>query len=121
MAFKLTYRDGEADDYGDDTAWAVEDGVLKMGREDGNWTVLVSPSHWATIEVGADRKDDGKEDKEKKDDEKKDREAKDKKGDKDEKDTDNKGDEDDDESDGDDKPDGDDKKSDEKKSDEDDD
>jgi hypothetical protein len=32
MAFKRTYRGGEADDYGDDTAWAVEDGVLKMGR-----------------------------------------------------------------------------------------
>lgn len=66
MAFKLTYRDGEADDYGDDTAWTVEDGVLKMGREDGNWTVLVSPSHWATIEVGDDRKDSDKDDDDKK-------------------------------------------------------
>ncbi|MDT5009075.1 MAG: hypothetical protein QOH57_692, partial [Mycobacterium sp.] len=68
MAFKLTYRDGEADDYGDDTAWVVEDGVLKMGREDGNWTVLVSPSHWATIEVGTEKDDkDDKDDKDKKD------------------------------------------------------
>ena len=59
MAFKLTYRDGEADDYDDSTQWAVEDGVLKMGREDGEWTVLVSPSHWATIEVDRDNKDSG--------------------------------------------------------------
>lgn len=54
MAFKLTYRDGEADDYDDGTAWAVEGGVLEMGRESGKWTVLVSPSHWATIEVRDD-------------------------------------------------------------------
>jgi hypothetical protein len=113
MAFKLTYRDGEADDYGDDTAWAVEDGVLKMGREDGNWTVLVSPSHWATIEVGSDHKGDDKEDKKKKDDEKKDKEDKDKK-DKAAKD------DGDDESDGDDKDD-DEADDDDKKSDEDDD
>jgi hypothetical protein len=113
MAFKLTYRDGEADDYGDDTAWAVEDGVLKMGREDGNWTVLVSPSHWATIEVGSYHKGDDKEDKKKKDDEKKDKEDKDKK-DKAEKDND------DDESDGDDKDD-DEADDEDKKSDEDDD
>jgi hypothetical protein len=25
--------------------------VLKLGREDGEWTVFVSPGHWATIEV----------------------------------------------------------------------
>lgn len=56
MAFKLTYRDGETDDYDDSTRWAVEDGVLKMGREFGEWTVLVSPSHWATIEVEGDQK-----------------------------------------------------------------
>ena len=30
---------------------AIEDGVLKMGHEAGKWTVLVSPGHWATIEV----------------------------------------------------------------------
>jgi hypothetical protein len=52
MAFKLTYSDGQATDYDDDTAWEVDDGVLKMGRKEGDWTVLVSPSHWAVIEVG---------------------------------------------------------------------
>jgi hypothetical protein len=52
MAFKLTYTDGQETDYGDDTAWEVDDGVLKIGREKGEWTVLVSPSHWAVIEVG---------------------------------------------------------------------
>jgi hypothetical protein len=60
MAFKLTYTDGQETDYDDDTAWEVESGVLKMGREAGNWTVVLSPSHWAVIEV-ADahpRKDD---------------------------------------------------------------
>ena len=30
----------------------MDDGVLKMGRTEGDWTVLVSPSHWAVIEVG---------------------------------------------------------------------
>ena len=55
MAFKLTYHDGQDDDYDDSTSWVVEDGVLKMGREEGNWTVLVSPSHWATIEVKKDK------------------------------------------------------------------
>ena len=59
MAFKLTYTDGEADDFGDDTAWVVEGGVLKMGREPDSWTVLVSSSHWATIEVTQDRPTDG--------------------------------------------------------------
>jgi hypothetical protein len=35
----------------------VEDGVVKMGREAGKWTVFVSPSHWATLELvsGKDR------------------------------------------------------------------
>ena len=55
MAFKLTYRDGQNDDYDDSTLWVVEAGVLKMGHEEGNWTVLVSPSHWATIEVKKDK------------------------------------------------------------------
>jgi hypothetical protein len=36
--------------------------VLKLGREDGEWTVFVSPGHWATIELGK-----GKEPKQKKD------------------------------------------------------
>lgn len=63
MAFKLTYRDGQEDDYDDSTAWAVEDGVLKMGHEADKWTVLVSPSHWATIEVQPEKSsDDEKED-----------------------------------------------------------
>lgn len=55
MAFKLTYSDGQETDYDDDTAWEVDDGVLKMGRRDGEWSVLVSPSHWAVIEVGGER------------------------------------------------------------------
>jgi hypothetical protein len=52
MAFKLTYTDGQESDYDDETKWEVEGGVLKLGREDGQWSVLVSPGHWATIEVG---------------------------------------------------------------------
>ncbi|ORV14670.1 hypothetical protein [Mycobacterium celatum] len=52
MAFKLTYSDGQETDYDDSTKWEVENGVLKMGREAGKWSVLISPSHWATIEVG---------------------------------------------------------------------
>jgi len=64
MAFKLTYSDGQESDYDDDTAWEVDNGVLKMGREDGKWTVLVSPSHWAVVELipspsGMDKGDDG--------------------------------------------------------------
>ena len=62
MTFKLTYSDGQETDYDDDTAWEVDDGVLKMGRKEGDWTVLVSPSHWAVIEVGGadSHKDDDK-------------------------------------------------------------
>jgi hypothetical protein len=69
MAFKLTYRDGQEDDYDDSTAWAVEGGVLKMGHKADKWTVLVSPSHWATIEVqpekssGDQKEDDSERDK----------------------------------------------------------
>jgi hypothetical protein len=60
MAFTLTYSDGQETDYDDDTAWEVDDGVLKMGRRDGEWSVLVSPSHWAVLEVGGQRQtDDG--------------------------------------------------------------
>ncbi|MCW2588795.1 MAG: hypothetical protein JWQ86_1222 [Mycobacterium sp.] len=67
MTFKLTYSDGQETDYDDDTAWEVDDGVLKMGRKEGDWTVLVSPSHWAVIEVGGaslhkDGEDDGGDD-----------------------------------------------------------
>jgi hypothetical protein len=71
MAFKLTYTDGQADDYDDSTAWAVEDGVLKMGHQSGDWTVLVSPSHWATVEIAQD-KDEGKDAKDDDDDKEKD-------------------------------------------------
>jgi hypothetical protein len=74
MTFKLTYTDGQETDYDDDTAWEVDDGVLKMGRKEGDWTVLVSPSHWAVIEVGGTdlyKKDDG-DDSDDKDDAKKD-------------------------------------------------
>jgi hypothetical protein len=72
MAFKLTYSDGQSTDYDDSTNWEVENGVVKLGRESGKWTVLISPSHWATLELetgedkGGDDKDD-KKDKDKKD------------------------------------------------------
>ena len=70
MAFKLTYSDGQETQYDDDTAWEVDDGVLKMGRQEGEWTVLVSPSHWAVIEVAGARlhDDDSKDDGDSKDD-----------------------------------------------------
>jgi|GEM_PF-1529879 hypothetical protein len=55
MAFKLTYSDGQATDYDDSTKWEVENGVVKMGREAGKWTVFVSPSHWATLELATDK------------------------------------------------------------------
>ena len=38
MAFKLTYTDGQESDYDDGTKWEVDGGVLKLGREDGEWT-----------------------------------------------------------------------------------
>jgi hypothetical protein len=63
MAFKLTYSDGQEDDYDDTTQWEVEGGVLKMGQEPGKWTVLVSPSHWATIEMGPTQDQDRDKDK----------------------------------------------------------
>jgi hypothetical protein len=60
MAFKITYTDGQESDYDDDTVWEVEAGVLKMGREEGKWTVLLSPSHWAVVEVaGSQERKDG--------------------------------------------------------------
>jgi len=59
MAFKLTYTDGQESDYDDGTKWDVDGGVLKLGREDGDWTVFVSPGHWATIELT--KKNDKKE------------------------------------------------------------
>ncbi|MDT5014294.1 MAG: hypothetical protein QOD39_454 [Mycobacterium sp.] len=65
MAFKLTYTDGQESDYDDGTKWDVDGGVLKLGRQDGDWTVFVSPGHWATIELGkgTKRKKDDKDDK----------------------------------------------------------
>ena len=69
MAFKLTYSDGQADDYDDNTKWELEAGVLKLGREAGEWTVLLSPSHWATLELDqGNRKDKDDDDKGNKDD-----------------------------------------------------
>ncbi len=73
MAFKLTYIDGQESDYDDDTKWEVDGGVLKLGRRDGDWSVLVSPGHWATLELGKtgkkkDKDDDKKHHKDKKDD-----------------------------------------------------
>lgn len=63
MAFKLTYSDGQESQHDDDTAWEIDNGVLKLGREKGNWSVLLSPSHWAVIELGGEKspkKDDDK-------------------------------------------------------------
>jgi hypothetical protein len=54
-------------DYDDGTKWEVDGGVLKLGREDGEWSVFVSPGHWATIEVAKDTKEK-KHDKDEKDD-----------------------------------------------------
>ncbi len=55
MAFKLTYSDGHETEYDDSTKWEVEDGVVKMGREAGKWTAFLSPRHWATLEIVADK------------------------------------------------------------------
>jgi hypothetical protein len=61
MAFKLTYSDGHETDYDDSTKWEVENGVLKLGSKAGKWTVFISPSHWATLELAAGKdKDKGK-------------------------------------------------------------
>ena len=43
MAFKLTYTDGQESDYDDGTKWEVDGGVLKLGREDGNWSGVRLP------------------------------------------------------------------------------
>ena len=79
MAFKLTYTDGQSSDYDDDTAYEVDHGVLKMGREDGKWTVLVSPSHWAVVELipSSSKKDDDSTSDDSKDDQSKDGKSKD--------------------------------------------
>jgi hypothetical protein len=101
MAFKLTYTDGQESDYDDDTKWELDDGVLKLGRGNGNWSVFVSPGHWATIELGkAEKKKDDKDEKADKDNKaEKDEDDKDEKADKDdkaEKDEDDKADKDED-------------------------
>ena len=71
MAFKLTYSDGQESTHDDDTIWELDDGVLKLGREKDKWSVLLSPSHWAVLELvassssdsdGADEKDGDKSD-----------------------------------------------------------
>ena len=76
MAFKLTYSDGQSTDYDDSTKWEVDNGVVKLGRDEGDWTVFVSPSHWATLELdtGQDKgnADDKKSDDKKSDDKKSD-------------------------------------------------
>lgn len=58
MAFKLTYSDGQESQHDDDTVWELDDGVLKLGREKGKWAVLLSPSHWAVLELGGQSRDD---------------------------------------------------------------
>jgi hypothetical protein len=96
MAFKLTFSDGHETEYDDNTKWEVENGVVKMGREAGKWTVFLSPSHWATLELtagkggdkgdGDDKGGDGDDKEKDKDDDDKDKDN-DKDEDKDDKDT----------------------------------
>ncbi|UXA17226.1 hypothetical protein [Mycobacterium sp. SMC-4] len=62
MAFKLTYSDGQESQHGDDTVWEIDDGVLKLGRKDGQWSVLLSPSHWAVLELSGVSATDGESD-----------------------------------------------------------
>lgn len=57
MAFKLTYSDGQESQHDDDTIWEIDDGVLKLGREKGKWSVLLSPSHWAVLEIESTQSD----------------------------------------------------------------
>lgn len=76
MAFKLTYSDGQESQHDDDTVWEIDDGVLKLGRKKDEWSVYLSPSHWAVLELGGGTaKDDEKSDAD--DEDKKDRDAKD--------------------------------------------
>ncbi|CAN3130638.1 hypothetical protein ACNUDN_22190 [Mycobacterium sp. smrl_JER01] len=91
MAFKLTYSDGQESQHDDDTVWEIDDGVLKLGRKKGHWSVLLSPSHWAVIELvdgardSTDEKSDGgdPEDRDSKDRDPKDRDPKDRDSDSD--------------------------------------
>ena len=68
MAFKLTYSDGQSTDYDDSTKWEVDNWVVKMGRDDADWTVFVSPSHWATLELETGEDKDNGHDKKSDDD-----------------------------------------------------
>ncbi|WP_111511263.1 hypothetical protein [Mycobacterium kyogaense] len=63
MAFKLTYSDGQESTHDDDTVWELDDGVLKLGREKDKWSVLLSPSHWAVLELVASSSSDSDDDK----------------------------------------------------------
>jgi hypothetical protein len=63
MAFKLTYSDGQSTSYDDGTKWEIDSGVVKMGRDEGDWTVFVSPSHWATLELDTGKDSNGGDDK----------------------------------------------------------
>jgi hypothetical protein len=92
MAFKLTYSDGQETNYDDSTKWEVENAVVKMGREAGKWTVFISPSHWATLEIvaGKDKKGGDGHQENGHDKHKEDREEHDKKDKKDKKDKDEK-------------------------------
>jgi hypothetical protein len=86
MAFKLTFSDGHETEYDNDTKWEVENGVVKLGREEGKWTVFLSPSHWATLELAAGKgggKDDDSDEAEGKHDDEDKNEDKDKDQDKD--------------------------------------
>ncbi|BBY75572.1 hypothetical protein MPRF_24710 [Mycolicibacterium parafortuitum] len=58
MAFKLTYSDGQESEHDDDTVWEIDDGVLMLGREKDKWSVYLSPSHWAVLEVGVSKPKD---------------------------------------------------------------
>lgn len=62
MAFKLTYSDGQESTHDDDTVWELDDGVLKLGREKDKWSVLLSPSHWAVLELVASSSSDSDDD-----------------------------------------------------------
>jgi hypothetical protein len=72
MAFKLTYSDGQESQHDDDTVWELDDGVLKLGREEGKWSVLLSPSHWAVLELVSSKSGGEDGDSDKKSDEDKD-------------------------------------------------
>lgn len=70
MAFKLTYSDGQESTHDDDTVWELDDGVLKLGREKDKWSVLLSPSHWAVLELVSSSSDSDDEDSDNKDSDK---------------------------------------------------